>query len=497
MTRLVKIGLFVLITGTGSIFYIMQTAETINAPSTYKVKAYIEDASGLMEGTRVWVSGVTVGRVRKVSLSEGKALLIMEISSEVPLYRNAVLKKRSLSMLGNAVVALDPGSPQAVPLKEGEPIPRVESSTEMDRAFSAAEQVAKEMEMFMKELNSFMSEEGGYRTIEEILASAKSTVDTTNRLVEQNLVLLSESLENISDITGRLNTSSRQDAQNLSAIMENTARITERIDRLLTEQDGNIDSSVAGLKESIKKLNASLAHIEAVTGKVERGEGNIGKLVHDEEIYERFDRVTKRVDEFVGSAMGMDVQLGFKSEYLTLQGKTKNHAEVRLVPESKPKYYSLGVVGGPDMKVTETETEELVVNESSGSTSSHSTTYEKKKTNDLKLTAQLAHIYGPVTIRGGIIESSAGFGLGYRPLPQLKLSTELFEFNQNQGPYLRGYGSIYPLYDPDSRNPLNWLYLTGGVDNALVGEERDYFFGLGLRLTDNDLRAIMPFVPSP
>ncbi len=497
MTRLVKIGLFVLITGSGSIFYIMQTAETINAPDTYKVKAYIEDASGLMKGTRVWVSGVTVGRIRKVSLERGKALLIMEISSEVPVYRNAVLKKRSQSMLGNAVVALDPGTPQAVPIKEGEEIPQVISSTEMDRAFSAAEKVATEIDKFMQDLNAFMSEGGGYNSVESILSSAQDTVDTTNRMVEENLKLLSESLKNISEITARLNTSSKQDVRELSAILSSTARITERIDRILEEQDDDIAASADALKESIDRLNNSLASIEEITGKIEKGEGNIGRLIQDEEIFNRVDRVTKNVDEFIDTATGMEVQLGFKSEYLALQGATKNHAEVRLVPDSKPKYYSLGVTGAPEGLEKKTKTKTKVDTGSDGSIDSRETTYEKERSGGLKLNAQIARTYGPITIRGGIIESSAGVGFGYKPARQLQLSTELFEFNQADAPYLRGYGTLYPVYDPESNNPLNWLYLTGGVDNALKGDERDYFFGLGLRLTDNDLRAIMPFVPTP
>ena len=45
MNRFVKIGLFVLVTGAGSAFYVMQTADKIDAPDTYRLKAYIEDAS--------------------------------------------------------------------------------------------------------------------------------------------------------------------------------------------------------------------------------------------------------------------------------------------------------------------------------------------------------------------------------------------------------------------------------------------------------------------
>lgn len=493
MTRLVKIGLFVLLTGTGSVIYVMQTAETIDAPDTYQVKAMIENASGLNPGTRVWVSGVTVGRVREVELVRGKAQLLMEISSEVPVYRDAVVKKTMQSMLGNAVVTLQPGTPQRPKIESGGVIYNVVSSTAMDRSFQTAEEVGQELNEFMQELNKFMGEGGAYQTMDEMLNLARDTVDTTNRLVERNLVLLSQSMENVARITDRLDASSNQDVQELSKILAHTASIAERLDVMLANRDEDIDSSIATISESVDKLNASLADLNKVTQRVERGEGNLGKFINDASIYDRVDRVTQNVDEFVNSAMGLEVQVGVKSEYMALQSAAKTHAEVRLLPEGKPKYYSFGVVNTPDQLSRTTETRTIV----SGTTNSDTTTIETVRTNELKLSAQMARSFGPLTLRGGVIESSAGFGLNYRPIRQISLSTEMFEFGQENVPYLRGYGTLFPVFDPESDNPLNWLYVTGGVDNALHSADRDYFIGLGIRLTDNDLRTILPFAPSP
>ena len=475
MTRLVKIGLFVLITGAGSVVYIMQTADTINAPDTYQVRAMIENASGLMPGTRVLVSGVAVGRVREVDLIQGQAELLMEVSSEVPVYQDAVVKKTMQSMLGNAVVTLQQGTPQKPRIESGGVIYNVVSSTAMDRTFEMAEQVGEEMGVFMEELNNFMGEDG-YQTINEMLSLARDTVDTTNRLVERNLVLLSQSMENVARITDRLDTSSTQDVQQLSTILAHTASIAERLDILLENRDEDINNSIATISESVETLNASLADLNKVTRKIEQGEGNLGKFINDESIYDRVDRVTQNVDELVNSAMGLNVQVGVKTEYMALQSTAKTHAQVRLLPKGKPKYYSFGVVNTPDQLSRTTETE---------------------RTDELKVSAQMARSFGPLTLRGGIIESSAGLGLQYQPIRQISVSTEMFEFGQDDGPYLRGYGTVFPMYNPDSNNPLNWLYITGGVDNALRNTERDYFIGLGLRLTDNDLRTILPFAPTP
>ncbi len=491
MSRLVKIALFVIVTGTGSMFYVMETAETINAPDTYEVKAIIDDASGLLPGTGVRVAGVNVGRVREVELVGGRAQLLMEISTEVRLHHDAVVQRTMQSMLGNSIVTLIPGTEAAPPIENGGVIQNVSSKTTMDKMFLSGEKAAAEMGVFMEDFNTFLNE-GGYRSMQEILDLTRETVATTNLLVERNLLLLSESLERINSITARLDERSGEDIRELSELISHTAGIARQIDILLQEEGGDIADSIDAMRTSIDQLNRSLANIESITRKIDEGEGNIGRLVQDEELYTRIDRVTKNVDEFIASAVGMDVQVGFSSEYLAFQNSLKNHAEVRFVPRSAPKFYSLGLTAGPSYDTTETITHTVVT----GTTTSDTTTTETIMTNDVKLSAQLARSFGPLTLRGGVIENRAGLGLKLQPIDQISVTAEVFDFGQDQAPYVRGYGTFFPVFDPQSSNFFNWLYISGGVDNAFHSEDRDFFIGLGLRLTDNDLRSILPFVPT-
>jgi phospholipid/cholesterol/gamma-HCH transport system substrate-binding protein len=40
------------------------------------------------------------------------------------------------------------------------------------------------------------------------------------------------------------------------------------------------------------------------------------------------------------------------------------------------------------------------------------------------------------------------------------------------------------------------LWLIGGTDHIFLANKRDYFLGLQLRFTDDDLKTILPFAPS-
>ena len=40
---------------------------------------------------------------------------------------------------------------------------------------------------------------------------------------------------------------------------------------------------------------------------------------------------------------------------------------------------------------------------------------------------------------------------------------------------------------------LNRLWVLGGADHIFLADRRDYFLGLSLRFTDEDLKSILPF----
>ena len=69
---------------------------------------------------------------------------------------------------------------------------------------------------------------------------------------------------------------------------------------------------------------------------------------------------------------------------------------------------------------------------------------------------------------------------------RFELSNDLFGFGEQVVPRFRTFLS-YQF--------VNRLWLIGGVDNIFVPGLRDYFVGLQLRFTDDDLKTILPFAP--
>jgi phospholipid/cholesterol/gamma-HCH transport system substrate-binding protein len=100
----------------------------------FELHAVVSDAANLQERSTVRIAGVDVGEVTQVEPireSAPAARVTMELSDEaLPLREDAELEIRPRIFLeGNYFVDLDPGSPSAPELEDGDSIPRAQAAT--------------------------------------------------------------------------------------------------------------------------------------------------------------------------------------------------------------------------------------------------------------------------------------------------------------------------------------------------------------------------------
>lgn len=481
MSRYLKIGLFVTVVGVGTVLYVMETAERVGTGQTYTIHAYVPDATGLLLDSSVRLAGVEVGRLRNIELDGDRARLTLEIRRDVQLYDDAAIAKETQSMLGTATVSLDPGTGVGAMLSDGAVIQNVRQQATISDAVGNANVLAANAAELVGELSAYLQDEQTVEALNEIVQVTRQTVVATSVLLEQNLELARSSMQSIESFSVRLDQRSVAVLQSVQDVLDSTVSIAARLDALVDENDEAVNRSIAELEESIESLRTVLAsfeqtadNVEVITQRVRDGEGNVGRFLAEDELYERVVHVTEQAEEFLDSTIGLGVQVGFQSEFLTQQLSTKDRFELRLVPGSQEKYYSAGVVSVPGLEERGADPED---------------------TKELLFNLQLARTWGPLTVRAGVLESTGGVGVDLRPIKRVELSAEAFDFGASNGVYFRGYGALYPFYDPESTNPLNWIYLSGGVDDAMDVYRRDYFVGAGVRFSDRDLRGLIGFIP--
>src|ERR1700712_3337426 len=81
-----------------------------------QISAVFDDVSGLKKGNDVWFSGVKVGNItsiRFVGTSQVDVRMKVDQSIQQFIHRNAGVRIRSDGLIGNKIIVIDGGSPQA------------------------------------------------------------------------------------------------------------------------------------------------------------------------------------------------------------------------------------------------------------------------------------------------------------------------------------------------------------------------------------------------
>ena len=89
----------------------------------FHISAVFDDVAGLKKGNNVWFSGVKVGTVSSIKFTgQSKVDVIMAIDQNVQSYihRNSGVKISSDGFIGNKIIVIDGGSPQAPIIADGD-----------------------------------------------------------------------------------------------------------------------------------------------------------------------------------------------------------------------------------------------------------------------------------------------------------------------------------------------------------------------------------------
>jgi phospholipid/cholesterol/gamma-HCH transport system substrate-binding protein len=257
-----------------------------------------------------------------------------------------------------------------------------------------------------------------------------------------------------------------------------------------------------GVEQAVVKLNDSLAKLDEILGKVKEGKSVAGRLLVDERMGRQVGNTVEGLSDYFDRLNRLQVQLSLRSEFLLNQSVSsgspgaKVYFGARLIPRPD-KYYELELVSDPRGVDTVTN---YISNTSTDGGPVHTTnTTVTKNTQTVALSLQMAKRFGPVTVRGGIIENSGGLGVDLHMLDErLRLSLSMFQFNRPQNKVFPR-AKIWADYVF-----MKHFYLSTGVDDFLnryrsatrpggrpFSLGTDVFFGAGLQFNDDDIKTLL------
>jgi phospholipid/cholesterol/gamma-HCH transport system substrate-binding protein len=503
---------------------------------TYSLYAIFDDATGLGVRSRVQIAGIPVGQVEKIELDQklAKAKVYLRIKRDFVLHRDASIVKRSESILGDFLLDISPGSADQPLLKDGDEIRNVLRQPSMNDVFNSLSKIAGDISDITGNLRKVLGGEEGENSIRALIASLGRITKGLEAVIDTSGAKLDATLSNFQRFSGDLSRISSTEGEDIVAILKNTREASAEARDILktigdvvgTQKEGELKDSVKSLKSNLSKLDATLANMQDITDKVNKGQGTIGHLINDDKLARNLDKASQQITSLLGTPDQLRVEINERSEFLVGTPKpsstalqnardtaynpwTKNYFGLRIIPRPD-KWYGIDVVDDPRGLTRRIKIQNCLPNTgpcpNPNPTGTGTMFYPDEVTQliterQLKFNVFIAKRYAFISGRFGILENTGGFGIKLHLLNDaLTISGDAFEFANPLKDHPRV--KLYADY-----RFLDHVLITAGVDDMFntpvndrdvptrIVQGRDYFLGAGFYFTDEDLKLLIAALP--
>ncbi|MBI4082702.1 MAG: MCE family protein [Candidatus Lambdaproteobacteria bacterium] len=514
-----KVGLLIL-AGVGVIVYgsIVVTGWRPGQGDTYTVYVEFDNVAGLLVGSPVQVSGIRIGQVDSIALTDGRARLGLAIIRRHVLRADARATIKSLGILGDKYVDVILGSSTQIALKDGDSIVFVSKGSDLDSLIESTSGILQDIRQVTASLRDTLGGQKGQDRLNAILDKVASATHDLNEITRKTNERIDSILANLDRFTGSLDTITAENRQNIKETLDNLAgfskdlkeitrnnresfdaiianldtftralgkdgpAITADLRKLLEDNRQSLTDAVANIDRSFAKLDQTMANLQKVTGKLERGEGTLGRLFNDETTVDELNSALEGLNKYLTDLDRIKLDIGVHTEYLGQQDAYKSYLSVYLQP-LRDRYYLLQLVDNP----RGTSTTKTTATTTGGVTS---TKKEVETTEALQLSLIVAQRYYDTVFKGGLMENKFGLGVEqyFGSADQYRFGLDVWDFGGALGPHAKAYGQWRFFSN---------AFVTAGVDDFLSNraEFRDVFFGIGIRFNEDKLKPLVSSLP--
>lgn len=435
MKREFKIGVFIALALLilALFIFIVGDLSVIFEKTGYILYARFDSVAGLEKRAVVRIAGVKAGYVKEIRLKGHQAHVVMSLDPEVRVPLDSKATLAALGLLGEKYIEILPGESQQYckPRETIEGLPPVS----FDQIGTLLLSIGEEVKEVGEGLRGMI---GG----EESRESFRDTLENLSALTTDLRMILGENREEISRSLHRPSEAIGKFEQRMEEVSQNLDELISLVRETVQENREEIRLNLKSIKELIKKTEESLRLLNESLEKINKGEGTLGRLIHQPELYEQAQEAVDDVQEMVRTFSGMRFSLGLRADYYGESQLLKPAFTFCVWPDGG-KFLLAQVIRDPWLE-------------------------------RFTYSAQAGVRWRAISPRVGIVESKFGAGVdAYVLQDRVRLTIEGFDFNRHPRPQMR----LWTRYAVSK-----YIYILLGIDDFALSSKREVFFGLGLGL---------------
>ena len=237
-----------------------------------------ENVVGLEEGAPVTVNGMRVGKVKNLSLAnkaEDGVLVAFLLESDFEFPKSSVIKIYASGIIGGNNLAILPAAGDSVMAKAGDTLRGELESGMIDGLIEKFSPIEKSLLSTLTKVDSVLSD------IDQVL-DARS-----KEHLRQSMESLSVAMDQLSQTATGLNVLVDRNQNELDGAFKSILKTSTNLE--------TITDSIAAVNtaQMLKDLSGSISALNQITSSMARGEGSLGALIKDDNLYQDLRTLTE------------------------------------------------------------------------------------------------------------------------------------------------------------------------------------------------------------
>jgi phospholipid/cholesterol/gamma-HCH transport system substrate-binding protein len=498
LTRLTSGAVIVIVLGAIALLVRARMPST-KLDGSFKTYTKLRDGSRLATGSAVVIAGVQVGMIVKMTVEGSFARIDMQLRDDLDLPADSFATRRADRLFGDSYVEIIPSegdNPRR--LQSGEPITHVVEGRSSDSILRGIGTALPKIDNSLDVMHDAVL--NGRKWVSGPFSDG---VDRTDEWLREGHI--EEPVESADRAVRRIDDLTVRGAEAISKAVPEVASTLDRIDRAVVTAGTRIHDARVGLvqalhdtREGLDRVDPTIAEASDLMSAIDDGRGDdwkgtLGRAINDPALGDQLEEVTTAGREAAASLSPFRSWLGMRVEIDVFSRASRLYATAELRARGDKFYLAeieRGALGGlPSDQLSDV---------------AGSTAYLRRQEIDdhMRFTAQFGKQLGPLALRGGLKDSTFGFGADLLVGGRLKLSADVFGSFQRT-PRVKVTGALAVF---------RTLYVLGGVDDAFnepgylpivpdnqenprifdkVRYGRDYFAGAMLTFTDEDIAVLL------